>query len=94
MLKVFAVYKKQNIKRINKRKENEKIDVKGSLEKCYTTVPSQYFDEEFHFNFEYLTSQKDRVIKVQEDVITEQDIHNDFRLLGIWIWSNITYIFI
>jgi len=32
-------------------------------------VPSQYFDDEFVFNFEYLTQDKAKVFDIQEKVI-------------------------
>jgi len=46
----------------------EQTDIKGSLTKCFASVPSQYFKEDFLFNFEYLTNDKSKIIQVQEDV--------------------------
>ena len=50
------------------RKQMEKTDIKGGLVQCFATVPVQYFDEEFLFNFEYLTNDKSKILQVQEDV--------------------------
>lgn len=54
--------------RARKRRERQETNIGGNLEKCYKTVPELYFDDDFLFNFEYLTSQKDRIMKIQEDV--------------------------
>ena len=65
---VYNQYKKQNARRIRRNKEAQGTDVEGNLKKCYQIVPGQYFDDDFHFNFEYLTSDKEKVFRMQEDV--------------------------
>jgi len=65
---VHNQYKKLNARRIKRSKEVQATDVQGSLQKCYQVIPSQYFDDDFHFNFEYLTSDKEKVVRMQEDV--------------------------
>ena len=53
---------------MEKRRKNENVDIPASLARCYKVVPELYFIENFEFNFEYLTSDKAKVVKVQEDV--------------------------
>lgn len=53
---------------MDKRRKNEKVDIPASLAHCYRVVPELYFAANFEFNFEYLTSDKAKVMKVQEDV--------------------------
>ena len=36
-----------------RQKQREQVNNAANLIRCYETVPSQYFDEDFMFNFQY-----------------------------------------
>jgi len=68
VIKAYEKYRKINASRLQKAKGTTHINVVGNLLKCYEMVPSQYFDDEFVFNFEYLTQDKAKVFDIQEKV--------------------------
>jgi len=71
--KVYEVYKKNNAMR-TRQKQREQVNNAANLIKCYETVPSQYFDQDFMFNFQYLVKDKSLLFKAQEDLSESLDL--------------------
>jgi len=71
--KVYEVYKKNNAIRA-RQKQREQVNNAANLIKCYETVPSQYFDEDFMFNFQYLVKDRSVLFKAQEDLSESLDL--------------------
>jgi len=60
-----------------RQKQREQVNNAANLIRCYETVPSQYFDEDFMFNFQYLAKDKSVIFKAQEEVLLKSKISNN-----------------
>ena len=60
-----------------RQKQREQVNNAANLIRCYEMVPSQYFDQDFMFNFQYLVKDKSVIFKAQEDVLTSLNLSNN-----------------
>ena len=65
----LEIYKRNNALRLQRIKEKENINLTETLVSCYKRVPSNFFDQKYLFNFEYLNRDKNKMSNIQEDVI-------------------------